>query len=246
MFKMGMRWLRNLKRFIYQRTTPLPDLSRNYMDLSIPAKQRDLIDPQLQEMYAGRPPRLFTVLVDTFGAISDLSVRTKLLDAGCGSGYYNEILSHLVPVRLNYFGMDFNQGMLQLARQKYPQLRLARMDLRNVGWLDQSFDVVLSGAVIVHIREWQEAVVELSRVAKKWLVLHRTVVYLEKPSFIRVEHHYDVDVYRVFIEERELISLLRGLGFRLNLKVDCNEGEVNPDVGEYTYLFSREPATFHA
>lgn len=235
--------------FKAHRMTRLPDLSRSYMDPAIPAKQRALVDRQLQEMYAGHAPAHFLALIDIFREIQACSGNETefltLLDAGCASAYYSEILSHLVPMPLKYHGADFNEAMLQLARKIYRVLPLARMDLRHLAWLDGSFDVVLSGAVIVHIREWQSAVSEIARVARKWVVLHRALV-CERSTFIRVERHSDVDVYRVFIREKELLSHMCDMGFQLRLRVECDEGNVGPDVGEYTYLFLRDRETPHA
>lgn len=214
------------------------------MEPSIPGKQRELVDRQLKDMYAGRPPDHFCVLRDIFGKIStssgDRQEPLRVLDAGCASGYYFEILRHLVPVALQYTGSDFSQGMLELARQRYPQLSLVRTDVRQIAWRDQSFDIVLSGAVIVHVREWERAVTELGRVARKWVVLHRTLVCFERSSFVEVEKHYDVDVYRVYIREAELMSLLCNMGYELVLKMDCQEGISRVDVGNFTYLFLRK------
>lgn len=229
-----------------RRTSHLPDLSRSYMNPGIPAKQRELVDRQLQDMYAGDVPAHFHVLADVLQEIGvsprDRGEPLTLLDAGCASAYYFEILTYLLPLHFEYWGVDFNEAMLELAHETYPHLtsRLARMDLRRLGWPNQSFDVVLSGAVIVHVREWKKAVAELARVASKWVVLHRTLVCFDRASFARVKRHYDVDVYRVHIQEAELISLLRNLGYGLISRLDCDEGIAGRDVGNYTYLFQRE------
>lgn len=222
----------------------LRDLSRSWMDPSLAQKQREIVDCKLQEMYAGDVPGHFSVLVDIFAQIAASSdpppERLTVLDAGCASGYYYEVLNHLVPLRLSYCGCDFNQAMLELARQRYPNVPFARADLRSLAWPDRSFDVVLSGAVLVHVREWKEAVGELARVARRWLVLHRTAVSLKGASFVTVQKAYGAEVYSVHIQEAELMSLLRSLGYRLISKLDSREGPAGPDSGNYTYLFLRE------
>jgi SAM-dependent methyltransferase len=232
-----------------QGATELPDLSRSYMDTDIPAKQRALVDRQLQEMYRGEVPGHFLALANAFQEIitscDDADKPLTLLDAGCASGYYWEVLDYLLPHALSYWGTDFSQAMLGLACERYPDLRLARMDIRKLAWKAKSFDVVLSGAVIVHVREWGEAVAELARVTRKWLVLHRTLVCIDRPTFTRLEQHYDVNVYRVFVQERELITLLDDLGYQLKSQLDCHEGSLGPDIAKYTYLFMRRPAAVH-
>ena len=219
---------------------PQPDLSQNYMDPDIPQKQRQLVDQQLEKMYRGDIVPHFRVLANVFEKLENGKHALKILDAGCASAYYSEIIKHLVPRPFDYVGSDYNPEMLQLAKEKYPALPFFRMDLRRLAWLDSSFDVVMSGAVIVHIKEWEKAVSEIARVSKKWLILHRTRVRTEAETIIKVETHYDVQVYRVSIAENELVKHLSGLKFELVSKMDCYEGEMEEGFGNFTYLFSRK------
>jgi SAM-dependent methyltransferase len=218
----------------------LPDLSRNYMDPGIPSKQRQLVDQQLDKMYQGDIAPHFKVLAEAFAKLQNGNRALKVLDAGCASAYYSEILKHLVPRPIKYVGSDYNLQMLEMAKEKYPGLPFFRMDLRKLAWRDSSFDVVMSGAVIVHIKEWQQAVSEIARVSKKWLILHRTRVRTKEGTLIKVENHYDVQVYRVSIGENELLDHLKRLNFQLVSKIDCYEGELEEGFGNFTYLFSRK------
>ena len=232
--KLIPRWVRNIFR------EPLPDLSQNYTDPNIPQKQRQLVDLQLEKMYHGDIAPHFKVLANVFEKLENGKHSLKVLDAGCASAYYSEIIKHLVPHPFDYVGSDYNPEMLQLAKEKYPALPFFRMDLRRLAWLDSSFDVVMSGAVIVHIKEWQKAVSEIARVSKKWLILHRTRVCTEAETIIKVETHYDVQVYRVSIAENELLKQLSALNFELVSRIDCYEGEMEEGFGNFTYLFLRK------
>jgi SAM-dependent methyltransferase len=219
------------------------DLSRAWMDPALAREQRQIVDAQLQAMHAGNVAGHFSALAEIFEKIADSSDAgpqpLTVLDAGCASGYYSEVLAHLVPIPTKYCGSDFNPAMLDLAREKYPDVPLARMDIRSLGWRDGAFDVVISGAVIVHVREWRKAVAELARAAGKWLILHRTLVCFERQSFVAVQRAYNVEVYRVHIQEAELVSLLQGLGFDLISRADPREGGLEKDQGNCTYLFQR-------
>ena len=162
-----------------------------------------------------------------------------LLDAGCGSAYYSEVVEHFVPRWTKYVGVDFNAGMLELARRCYPSLSLARMDLCGLALRDRMFDVVMSGAVIVHIKPWRQAVQELARTTRRWLILHRTLVYTHRPTTVDIERHYDTDVYRVRINQGELIALLSDNGLKLIGYWDCPEGRFPKGQENHTYLFER-------
>ena len=217
------------------------DLSNSYADSSIAPKQRQLVDEQLQAMRIGEAPQHFQVVGRILSGLKEQTGARSfsLLDAGCGSGYYSEIISHFVPGGIHYIGVDFNLGMLSMARQYYPALPVARMDLRRLAVRDASVDLVMSGAAIVHIREWDTALKELTRVTRKWLLLHRTLVYTSTPTSVSVERHYEKDVYRVRISEAEFLALTDKLGMTLTMKCDAGEGQVPDDQENNTYLFER-------
>ena len=217
------------------------DLSNSYADSSIAPKQRQLVDEQLQAMRNGEAPQHFQVVGRILSGLKEQAGARafSLLDAGCGSGYYSEIISHFVPGGIHYIGVDFNLGMLSMARQYYPGLSVGRMDLRWLAVRDASVDLVMSGAAIVHIREWDAALKELTRVTRKWLLLHRTLVCKLTPTSVSVERHYEKDVYRVRISEAELLALIGTLGMDLIMKCDAGEGQVPDDQENNTYLFER-------
>lgn len=225
-------WIRRLKGI---------DLARSYADSSIAPKQRRLVDAQLQAMRTGDPPAHFKVVGRILSRLKEQAgaQALSLLDAGCGSGYYYEIINHFVSGGVRYFGVDFNPGMLSMARKHYPGLSTARVDLRWLAVRDASVDLVLSGAAIVHIREWETVLKELTRVTRKWLLLHRTLVYKSTPTSVNVERHYDRDVYRVRINEAEILALIDKLGMDLIMKCDAGEGQMPEDQENNTYLFER-------
>jgi ubiquinone/menaquinone biosynthesis C-methylase UbiE len=218
-----------------------PELSLSYADPAIADQQRKLVNQQLEAMKKGNPPEHFEV-VGRF--LSHLRTQTNLnsitlLDAGCGSGYYSEIVDYFVPGWAEYVGADFNPGMLDLARFYYPKLALMRMDVRNLGFQDRSFEMVMSGAVAVHIKEWKTALKELARVTRRWLLLHRTLVTTKRPTSVSIERHYQKDVYRVRINEVEMVSLMTSQEMSLVTESDAGEGKWPAGQKNKTYLFER-------
>jgi ubiquinone/menaquinone biosynthesis C-methylase UbiE len=61
----------------------------------------------------------------------------RLLDVACGTGTHAGLLREHYSVE----GTDFNANMLKVARQKHPQLRFTRADMRDLD-LGRQFDVV--------------------------------------------------------------------------------------------------------
>ena len=95
------------------------DLSQNWTEEEIAVGQRKLVDEQLEALRKGSGPEHF----DTLGRVikwlrvySELG-KVTLLDAGCASAYYYEIIEHYEPGWVEYAGLDYSQAMLDLAKE---------------------------------------------------------------------------------------------------------------------------------
>src|SRR5262249_40538863 len=76
------------------------------------AAYRDLI----QEMHAGRVRRDLAAAADAVRLTGLL--QPSMVEVGCGSGYYSEILPHLLQQTVSYTGVDSSRAMLRLARRR--------------------------------------------------------------------------------------------------------------------------------
>jgi tRNA (cmo5U34)-methyltransferase len=95
---------------------------------------------------------------------------SALLDLGCGAG--NFTLSVLQQISgLDCHLADLSQPMLARAQQRVREAGAARVstyhgDLRTLGFPDQSFDCILAGAVLHHLRDeadWKSTFAQLHR-----------------------------------------------------------------------------------
>jgi SAM-dependent methyltransferase len=78
----------------------------------------------------------------------------SVLDAGCGTGRVAIELAHRGVTAV---GVDLDQGMLEAARRKAPQLRWVEADLAGLD-LDTRFDVVvMAGNVMIFVEPGTEA-----------------------------------------------------------------------------------------
>jgi len=214
-----------------------------YAEPDIAGKQRALVDQQLTAMWEGHPPAHFASLGELlqwlYDVLGDPSCLT-LLDAACATAYYADIIQHYVGDWIEYYGIDFNPGMVAMVQRPYPWLHVVQGDVCNMDMFsDRTFDIVLSGATIMHIEDWHSAVRELTRVSHRWLILHRTWILTdtETPTRVEMRDAYGHLVPYITFNEQELMTLVRECGFELQRIVPS--GETSPSWGNFTYLFER-------
>jgi len=213
------------------------NLSRAYADPDMAIKQRIIVDKQLREMREGNAPAHFAVV----GSIlSELQRRfdftpTTLLDAGASSCYYSEIIEYYVPGWIKYTGLDYNPGMVRLARERYPGLPIIEADVQDLDFPDLAFDIVLSGGTVNHIADWKRALGELVRVARHAFILHRVWVYTDRRATRAfIEDAYGQDVLYHYFNEQELLD---AVGWRLASVQHAGEGRMKGTELIQTYLF---------
>jgi trans-aconitate methyltransferase len=68
----------------------------------------------LANLAAGIVDRVFEPVIDALTALP--LERFSLLDAGCATGYYSEVIRSRVPKDVWYRGCDFSEAMVEQAR----------------------------------------------------------------------------------------------------------------------------------
>ena len=71
-------------------------------------------------MKDGEPRLDFRIAAEAVAA-TGLS-NPRLLEIGCGSGYYSEVLATLLPGGVRYTGIDYSDAMIARAREHYPAI----------------------------------------------------------------------------------------------------------------------------
>lgn len=109
----------------------------------------------------------------------------SLLDWGCALGDGTEFLAQALPGCV-VAGCDFSGEAIQQAAASYPDIDFVRADLTAGGAAGQSWDFIFSSNTLEHFREPWGVVNELSRYAKRGIVL-----LLPFREMVRIEeHHY--------------------------------------------------------
>lgn len=93
-----------------------------------------------------------------------------LLDAGCGEGFITDLIQReLKSLRIK--GMDHSEEAVAQAKRLFPAIDFDTEDIYNLGYGDNSFDIVICTEVLEHLTEPARGLSELLRVAKKTIIL---------------------------------------------------------------------------
>ena len=98
---------------------------------------------------------------------------TSLLDIGCGAGNYSLMMLSKIP-GLNCTLVDLSKPMLDRAHQRVSgettgTVIILQGDIREVELADNSFDIILAGAVLHHLRDdsdWENTFQKIFRLLK--------------------------------------------------------------------------------
>jgi len=180
---------------------------------SLPEKQRLLVDQQLRQFRAGNAVDVFDVLVKALTSTPDIAKMRSVLEIGCSSGFYSEVLE-IAGLPLCYCGCDYAPAFIKMARARYPNVRFDVADACSLTYSDAEFDIVISGCCLLHIPEYALAVAETARVAKRYAIFHRTPVLLEQPTRHFKKRAYGVETIEIHFNETEFIQLLTKHGLR--------------------------------
>jgi len=141
--------------------------------------------------------------------------RGKLLDIGCGRGFF---LLNFVHSNFDYVGVEPRERISQEARRRLGTDKILCGTLREVKFPDGNFDVVTMINVIEHLPFPRQTLAEVARIMKQGAVL-----LIETPNvnsliphllgarwhaFLEPEHHY-------FFSKDTLTKMLNGTGFRV-------------------------------
>ena len=198
-------------------------LRESWQNETLPERQRELVDQQLCQYRSGARIDVFNVFADSLRALPKLSAGATLLEVGCSSGFYSEVID-IANLQFEYSGCDYSDAFIRLAKEKYPSVAFSVEDATSLNYLDDSFDVVVSGCCLLHIPEYVKAVSEASRVARHYVVFHRTPVVWGQPEQWYRKLAYGVETVEIHFNEAEFLTLLEESGLELIATYTLSEG----------------------
>ena len=102
-------------------------------------------------------------LIDAFVRLSGLHSGARVVDLGCGSGVFTELLQ-----RRGYsaVGVDISPKLVALGRARYPGLELVEGDAENLPFPSGSLDGVLLSGLVHHFPDPWRLAAEVNRILK--------------------------------------------------------------------------------
>ena len=195
-------------------------------------QMRSLIDDQLEHPEHVAPYRAFVTAISHLVAEEPLPDRARLLDFGCGVGHYSELLERFFPGRFLYTGCDYAEPMIDAARERWPGREFVVNDL-FANELDlAAYDVVVAGALVDVLDEWETALDVLLGSGANYVLLHRQQITEEDPRVEVVGGYTGQLTYRTYVTRGRLLAIGERNGCDL-----VEEFEVDGDIR--TFLFRR-------
>jgi SAM-dependent methyltransferase len=208
------------------------------------ARQERAYRGLIADMKNGEPRLDFRVAAEAVAATGIAAPR--LLEVGCGSGYYSEVIATLLPGSVQYTGVDYSGAMIARARAHYPSTAFEVADATKLPHADGAFDIVFNGVSLMHIVEYQAAIREAARVAAHCCIFHTVPVFDDYRTTFLTKYAYGAPVVEIIFDKQELMSLCEEAGLRLEREWSCIPYDVSAVTGHHskteTYLFVIERA----
>ena len=108
-------------------------------------------------------PQANARLIAAFMRLSRLQYGARVVDLGCGSGAFTQLLRQ---AGYSCVGVDISPKLVAIGRNKYPGLELIEADAERLPFARESFDGVLLSALVHHFPDPRGLVAEVRRVLK--------------------------------------------------------------------------------
>ena len=201
-------------------------------DSTVALRQHESFMRLLSRMAGGRPRKDFIALANSVDATG--MTKTSLLEIGCGSGWNSAVIRSLSKCSLDYTGVDCSPPMLDLARATFPNGKYFVGDALSVQAADLSFDIVVSGTVLMHLPDYLAAVQETARLSSKWCIFHTVPVLQKRSTTFMMKRAYGGQTMEVVFNEEHLLSVFRSCGMTVRRTFSSLEYNLKSVLGETT------------
>jgi len=174
--------------------------------------QRIFVNAELNQMKSGNMPDVYKAFVSILEVIPVDGM--SLIDLACSTGYYSEVAEFALPGKIRYYGSDYNEKSVEMAKELYPNLDFFIEDLTKLSFQDCEFNIAMASGVLEHIPDQDQAFDELCRVANDFVLCHR-MKFVEGEEYFTKGSQYGVDVIRYYYNRDKFLKRLSDRGFEM-------------------------------
>lgn len=175
----------------------------------------------------------------------DIKPHDNVLDLCCGTGDLAGIIKKIQP-QACVTGIDFSENMLDIAKDKYPNVQFFQGDATNLPYEDNTFDIVTMGFGLRNIQNAEKAIEEVYRILKpngKFLHLDFGEKNLISKIYDKITpliisrftdnapaYSYLIKSRQIFPKPAELIKDFESKGFKLYKRKDYIFGVISSQI----------------
>ena len=161
--------------------------------------------------------------IDDF--IAHLADSAVVLDIGCGGG--DPVLKTLVERGYKATGIDFSQGMLEVAKEMVPEAELIQGDIMKADFEVESFDGIISTYAVIHIHKTQHPA--LYQKMYNWLkpggVMLVSIARDEGGEDYASPDYYGVEMVWSHPPASESLQMIKNAGFNILFERTVTTGD---------------------
>lgn len=150
--------------------------------------------------------------------------KLRFLDVGSGTGHQYLALKQS-GMEFEYLGVDKTEKMIEFARKRFSEAKFIQGDIYKLPFQDRSWPVVYVRHVFTHLPGYKDALTEVSRVTKDYLIICLLYPLADRQQIRVVGEPPDQTKPRDFsehylnkYERNSFMEALKNLGF--NVTVD--------------------------
>jgi putative methyltransferase (TIGR04325 family) len=135
----------------------------------------------------------------------------SVLDWGGSLGHYYLLGKAVLPDVKIEFHVKEVPMMAKVGKQLNPEVHW-HDDERC---LERGYDLVMMTGSIPYMEDWKTMLPRIARSAKTYLFLFRFPIVEDSPTFVAIQRIYDSQMLHQFLNEEELLEVVRGTGLTL-------------------------------
>jgi len=209
------------------------DYSENWSQELVGKLQRIFVNYQLRQLNLGNPSPVFFKLKEALDVLLDENLSLSLIDIGCTSGYYYDVINFYFSNKFYYTGCDYNKESIELAKEYYPTINFQVEDITELSFKDREFEVSLLAGVIEHVPQYKKGLKELCRITDKYIVLHR-IWLTDDETICKKGTQYFVPVIRNMYNKEDFFHILKENSFTVKWSGDVYDQNCRTYILERT------------